>query len=159
MKPLERPDCLHLEAAKGWCELHAYLQANEELENISPELRAHPSVLEVRWQIYANLDKWDGALEISTALWKMQPQKAEGWIYRASSLAELGRQQDAYDLLKEAVTRFPKDEIIHYDLACIACALKRLPEAREWLEIAIELGGNEMKVRALDDEDLGPLWR
>ena len=73
MKPLEPPDSIHLEAAQGWCELHAFLEADAELDNITASLRAHPKVLEVRWQVYANLDKWVGALEIATAIVKQEP--------------------------------------------------------------------------------------
>ncbi len=50
MKPLEPPDSLHLRAAQGWCELHAFSEADAELDNIAASLRAHPLVLEVRWQ-------------------------------------------------------------------------------------------------------------
>jgi hypothetical protein len=32
-----------------------------ELDNITPELRVHPAVLEVRWQIYAKAKRWDPA--------------------------------------------------------------------------------------------------
>jgi hypothetical protein len=53
MKALQPPDSLHLQAGHGWCELHSFREANGELEKIAPKLRAHPSVLEVRWQIYA----------------------------------------------------------------------------------------------------------
>lgn len=159
VKPLERPDSLYLEAAKGWCELHSFLDANEELEKISPVLRAHPSVLEVRWQVYANLEKWDGALEIATALTKMRPDWPNGWIYRASSLTELNRQQEAHETLSEAATRFPSDEIILYDLACVCCALKRFDKAREWLGKAVGAGGSAIKLRALDDPDLEPIWK
>ena len=63
---------------------------------ISANLRAHPSVLEVRWQVYANLEKWDGALDLATAIVKMVPQKPEGYIYTASTLQELGRQEEAH---------------------------------------------------------------
>ena len=35
MKPLEPPDSLHLQAAQGWCELHAFLEANDEREKIT----------------------------------------------------------------------------------------------------------------------------
>ena len=48
MKPLEPPDSLHLQAAQGWCELHAFAEADAELDNITASLRAHPKVLEVR---------------------------------------------------------------------------------------------------------------
>jgi hypothetical protein len=50
MKPLEPPDSLHVQAAQGWCELHAFAEADTELDKIDASLRAHPKVLEVRWQ-------------------------------------------------------------------------------------------------------------
>jgi predicted Zn-dependent protease len=86
MKPLEPPDSLHLQSAQGWCELHAFAEADAELDNITASLRAHPSVLEVRWQVYANLEKWAGALDIASAIVKLVPDWPSGWIYRASSL-------------------------------------------------------------------------
>jgi tetratricopeptide (TPR) repeat protein len=157
MNKLEPPDSLHLEAAKGWCELHDFLEADAELNDINPSLQTHPSVSEVRWQICANLEKWAGALEMASAIVKMEPDWPNGWIYRASSLAELNRRQEAYDTLKEAIARFPTDEIILYDLACVGCTLKRFDEAREWLAKAIDAGGNEVKLKAMDDPDLEPI--
>ena len=130
MKPLEPPDSFHLQAAQGWCELHSFLEANEELEKIAPGLRAHPSVLEVRWQICANLEKWGAALDIASAIVKMAPDWASGWIYRASSLTELNRHEEAYETLSTAAARFPSAEIILYDLACACCSLKQFDEAR-----------------------------
>ena len=157
MKPLEPPDSLHLQAAQGWCELHTFAEAEAELDNITASLRTHPKVLEVRWQIYANLEKWAGALDIANVIVKMEPDWPSGWIYRASSLTELNRHQEAYETLSAAAALFVGDEIISYDLACVCCALKRPDEARTWLGKAIKAGGNEIKLRALDDADLEPL--
>ena len=53
--------------------------------------------------------------------------------------------------------RSPSDEIIPYDLACVCCALKRFDEAREWLAKGIEVGGNGIKLKALDDPDIEPI--
>jgi len=49
---LEPPDSLHLQAAQGGLDLGNHVEANEELERITPQLRAHPDVLQVRWRIY-----------------------------------------------------------------------------------------------------------
>ena len=159
MKPLEPPDSLHLQAAQGWCELHAFAEADAELDKIAASLRAHPKVLEVRWQIYANLEKWAGALDIASAIMKLVPDWPSGWIYRGSSLSELNRQQEAYETLSAAAALFQGDEIIPYDLACVCCALKRPDEARTWLGKAIKAGGSAVKLRAQDDPDLEPLWK
>jgi tetratricopeptide (TPR) repeat protein len=159
MKPLEPPDSIQLRVALGWCELHAFTEADAELDNINASLRAHPKVLEVRCQIYANLEKWAGALDIASAIVKLVPDWPNGWVYRASSLTELNRHQQAYETLAEGVARFPADKIILYDLACVCCALKRIDEARTWLGKAIDVGGKDVKLRALDDPDLEPLWK
>ena len=99
------------------------------------------------------------ALDTASAIVKMVPDWPSGWIYRASSLTELNRQEEAYETLSTAAARFPSAEIILYDLACACCSLKRFDEAREWLRKAIEEGGNEIKLRALDAPDLAPLWK
>jgi tetratricopeptide (TPR) repeat protein len=159
MKELELHDQRHLQSAQGWCDLHAFTEADAELDKITASLRAHPKVLEVRWQIYANLEKWAGALDIASAIVKKVPDWSSGWIYRASSLTEMNRQQEAYETLSAAAALFPGDEIIPYDFACGCCALKRPDEAKTWLGKAIEAGGNEIKLKALDDPDLKPLWK
>lgn len=158
MLNLPLDDQRHLEAAKGWCELHAFADADAELDNITVSLRAHPKVLEVRWQVYANLEKWTGALEIADAIVKAVPDWPSGWIYQASALTELNRHQEAHATLSDAATRFPSDDIIAYDLACVCCALKRFDEARGWLGRAIDAGGDRIKLKALDDPDLEPIW-
>jgi len=74
MKPLEPPDSRYLQAAQGWCELHAFGEADAELDNNTASRRAHPKVLEVRWQIYANLERWDGPLDIASGIRKRAAQ-------------------------------------------------------------------------------------
>ena len=68
LKPLELQDQRHLQAAEHWLELGNHLEANEELEHITAEHHAHPAVLEVRYQIYDKVEKWDAALDIASGL-------------------------------------------------------------------------------------------
>jgi hypothetical protein len=96
------------------------------LEIITLQLCVHPLVLEVRWQGYANLEKWDGAVETASATVAMRPDWADGWIYKASSPTELNRHQEAYENLSEAAGRFPGDEINPHDPACVCCSLQRV---------------------------------
>lgn len=53
---------------------------------------------------------------------------------------------------------FPRTRSSPYDLACVCCALGRLEEAQEWLRRVMDVGGKEIKLRAMDDFDLEPLW-
>ena len=65
---LKSEDRTHLHAAEGWLELGNLLEANEELDKITPALRAHPDVLAVRYNVFARGNKWDGCLAIAEAL-------------------------------------------------------------------------------------------
>jgi len=159
MKQFEPPDIHHLTAAEGWIELGSPVEANAELENIAPELRAHPAVLDLRWHIYAHLKKWDECMFLADRVVVADPTLVSGWIHRSFALHELKRTQEAFDLLFPAVELFPKAELIRYNLACYCAQLGKIKEAREWLEKAFALGdAKEMKLRALDDPDLEPLW-
>jgi hypothetical protein len=63
-------------------------------------------------------------------------------------------------VLLPVVDKFPKEYIIRYNLACYACQLGNMKEARDWLKKAIDLAGtNQVKLMALDDPDLEQLWR
>lgn len=158
MVPLYPPDRIHVEAAKGWCELHAYSEAEAELDKVSPESRNHPKFLEARWQVCANLDRWETALDIANTLIGLAPEVPEGWIYKGSALVELKRLPEAHETLSQAAAKFSSDEIVPYDLACVCCAMRRFDESKSWLGKAIDAGGNRIRLRALDDPDLEPLW-
>jgi hypothetical protein len=55
-------------ATEGWLELGKWREANEELERITPEMRAHPLVLRLRWEIYAKAGKWEMAAEVAQGM-------------------------------------------------------------------------------------------
>ena len=49
---------------------------------------------------------------------------------------------------------------MRYDLACYECQLGRLEQAKKWLEETFRLADpKKMKLAALGDPDLEPLWR
>ena len=60
----------------------------------APGLRVHPTVLEIRWQIYAEAKKWPACLDIATAITKLQPSSPAGWIHLCYTLHELHRRED-----------------------------------------------------------------
>lgn len=149
----------HLRAAEGWLELGNHLEADAELDCIAPALRVHPSVLELRWQIYAASRKWHACVDIARAITKLKPNRAVGWIHHAYALHELKRTQEAFDVLLSVADKFPKESTIPYNLACYTCQLGRLDEAGAWLARAYEVGdAKAIKLQALDDPDLAPLW-
>ncbi len=161
MKPLSPQDNRHLEAAQAWLVLGNFEEANAELNNITPLFRVHPDVLGVRWVVYAEAEKWDGAFEIARFCVEQLPDHTFGWVHQAYALRHMKDAgcKAAWAALLPAADRFPTDPTIAFDLACYACQLGKLTEARDWLSKAIELGDEkEIKARALDDPDLEPLW-
>lgn len=67
--------------AKGWLELRAPLEANEELEEIQPVNRTHPEVLKLRFAVFSAAGKWDMALEIAGCLHRELPEDSFGGIH------------------------------------------------------------------------------
>ena len=104
-------DKRYLEAAEGWLEVGDWEEANAELENITPQLRGHPEVLGVRFQVYAKAEKWEYAVEIARAISELIPQNPFGHFHLAYSLHELKRTKEAYDVLIAVVDKFPKEHL------------------------------------------------
>jgi tetratricopeptide (TPR) repeat protein len=161
IKPLEPPDIHFARAAHGWLGLGNHIEANEELENITPELRVHPDVLEIRWQIYAKESKWEACRDIARALTQIAPSRPSGWIHFAYSTRRAlnGDLKAAREILFPAAEKFPQVYLICYNLACYDCQLGNLEEALRWIEKAIDLAGKkDIRLMALNDPDLEPLW-
>jgi tetratricopeptide (TPR) repeat protein len=158
IKRLEPPDSHHLLAAQGWLELGSPIEANEELEQIAPQLRAHPDVLEIRWQIYAKEKKWEACVDVAAAIVQLDPKRPEAWIHRSFALHELKRTKEAFDLLLPAADQFPRIWTIPYNLSCYCAQLGRLDECQEWFKKAMAIDEHTVKRAAIDDPDLKPLW-
>ena len=158
MKPIEAPDSHHLSAAQGWLELGNSMEAKMELEQIAPELRTHPDVLEVRWHLSANNKEWAVCLDLAQDLLKLDPNRPEPWIHRSFALHELKRTQEAFDQLLAGVEKFPNVWTISYNLACYCAQLGRLKECRAWLNKAMAIDEETVKQAAANDPDLKPLW-
>ena len=94
MKPLEHPDTLHLNAARGWLGLGDAVSASAELENITPQFREHPAVLHARCEICRRTKEWDALIAVAEALIKIVPKDRQGWVHRSFALHELKRNAD-----------------------------------------------------------------
>ena len=161
MKPLEPPETHYLSAAVGWLGLGNAAEARAELAHIGPALQNHPDVLEVRWLICAEENRWDEGLQIARSLLHTAPDRSSGWLHQAYAArrARDGSLKAAWDALLPAFDRFPKEPTIPYNLSCYACQMQRLEDARLWLQRAFAIGDKEhIKQMALADPDLQPLW-
>jgi tetratricopeptide (TPR) repeat protein len=161
MPPLEFPESHYLLHAVGWLELGNLTEANAELDHLKEELQSHPDVLEVRWAICAEGRDWTEGLEAARVLIQVAPERASGWLHQAYALRRVagGGLEQAWRALLPASEKFPDVEIIAYNLSCYACQMSQMETARDWFKRAIVLGDKEqVRKRALQDDDLAPLW-
>jgi Flp pilus assembly protein TadD len=161
MPKLEPPDTFALSAALGWIELGNPAEALVELGHVTPANQSHPGVLEVRWAALAELKQWEPALVAASELVRVAPDNPSGWLHRAYALRRVpnGGLPQAREALLPAADLFEQEPIIPYNLACYACQLQQLEEARQWLKRAIKAGKlSDIKRMALADDDLKPLW-
>ena len=162
MKELEPPDLHRLNAAVGWLGLGSRNDAKAELDAISVANQRHPDVLDARWAIHVQEKQWDAALDVARELLQRAPDRAEGWLHHAYALrrATDGGLAKAWEALKPAAEKFPEEPIVPFNLSCYACQMGQLDEARIWLKRAIKVGGKDkIKLMALCDGDLEPLWK
>jgi tetratricopeptide (TPR) repeat protein len=164
MDKLEPPQVHYVFAAIGWLELGSLAEAKAELEHLTPEFQNYPEVLEVRWLVCAEEQKWEEGLQIARALLEGAPQSPAGWLHQAYALRRVpaGSVKQAWTSLLPAFDKFPKEPIISYNLSCYACQMNQLDAARVWFKRAIVIGGKKRKEKikqmALEDSDLRPLW-
>jgi len=145
-------------AAEGWIELGNYFEAHKELEHISTQMRRHPDVLEVRWDILERAKNWKACLEVALCLVELAPERCAGWIHRSYSLHVLKRTQEAFDNLLPVAERFPDNWVIPYNLACYSAQLGRMDEARRHFNHAILIDFKAARRASVGDADLRPLW-
>lgn len=161
MKSLEPPELFSLHAVEGWTELGNLAEAMKSLESIPKPLRNHPDVLEAVWKLHSKAPNWPACIDAATKLQQIAPDRVSGWIFQAYALRRVdgGGLDMAWKTLLPASLKFPAEPMVGFNLACYACQMGNLDDARRWLQRASKLGGQAVMLRlALQDEDLKPLW-
>lgn len=154
---LEPIDQRHLTAAQGYVELGMFLDANEELEKIDPFCRSLPEVLEVRIQVYQSLEKWELMQVVARKLAQYDEPNVQAWTAWAYATRRAEGIEEGMTILKDALGRHPDDASIHYSLACCQCQLGDPEAARIHLKLCFEINPG-LRLHALDDDDLMPIW-
>ena len=179
MASLEPPDSHVLSAALGWLGLGNLEEAEIEIKRLTRPATRHPDVLEFVWVLLSRREDWIAAAATAKSLKKIAPDRPQGWIHYSYALrrAEGGGLEASWKALLPAYEKFPEEPVIPYNLACYACQMNRLEDAREWLGKALKIEetqairtenlrpelfknqANSIKNMALRDEDLKPLWK
>ena len=147
----------HVLASSGYLELGMIDDAAMVLEEIEPEDKNRNEVLGARVNLYMVARKWDMAAAVANHLVEVDPGTAGWWISLAYALRRTESVEKAEAILLRAQTIHPKVAMIAFNLACYASVTGRMEEAKERLQLAIDLE-KDIRILALDDEDLRPLW-
>lgn len=159
MNALTHAERFQVDAAEGWLMLGNPIEAHHELDGITGEAASHPAVLAMRWQVYAAANRWEAACVVSRTLCEFAPRSSQAWICHANTLRNYQGVFEAWTTLLGVVKDFPEDAVIRYNLACYAAQLNLLEESCAWLVQAFEREQSiELKVAAVCDPDLQPLW-
>jgi predicted Zn-dependent protease len=143
-------------AAQGYSELSMFDDAIAELDSLPAPTTKHTTVIELRTVILMQAKRWKTALAAARTLCRAEPEKTSGFIHAAFCLHELGRTDEARDLLIAGPEALHVEPTFHYNLACYECALGNLALARLHLDKSFQLD-KKFRDFARSDPDLAAL--
>ena len=142
-----------LTAASGYLDLGMFQDAWDELESLPPEMCADDAVFEIRIAILTRLGKWESARILAESLAKRSPEEPGWWLSWSDAIRREQSVDAAQAVLRQAADLHPGVAMIAYNLACYACVLGDLSEAKQLLKVAFGLDEGFRKI-ALEDPDL-----
>lgn len=143
-------------AAQGYFELEMNKESLAELDKLPFAEQILPEVLEMRVLILMKDHHWEQALDVSEKLCAVAPNEPSGFIHAAFCLHELGKTQQAKELLLEGPASLATDPTYHYNLACYECALGNIETARAYLKSSVSMD-KDLREFAKYDPDLKAL--
>ena len=155
--PLEETNQRRLRAAQGFLELGLPLDANAELEEIDVEVRHLPEVLAVRLDVYRVLGRWEHMQAVAKRLSIHDPDEPRWILSAADATRHVESVEAAMVILCNAADRQPSVAMFHYKLACLVAGKGDMSAAKLHIGRAFELN-KELRLQALDDEDLRAMW-
>jgi hypothetical protein len=157
ISPFDEDDWEHLHAAHGYVELGMWLDANEELEKLRPDVRHDSLVLAILMVIYKATEKWELMQTVAKKLTEYDPESPRFPLAWAFATRRVDSLDAARRILVEAWKVHEKEPLFPFTIACYMCQLGQVESAKEMLEVAFKMDRG-MRRMALEDEDLKPLW-
>jgi len=146
-----------LDAVHGFITLGMFQDALDEIENLPPEFRSDDVVLALRIEIFQGLEKWESCRVLAESLAMRSPENSGWWLSWSFALRREQSVEAAQAVLREAAEIHPTVAMIAYNLACYACVLGEIAEAKELLKRAVVMD-ESFKKMALDDPDLDAIF-
>lgn len=110
-------------AAHGYLELGMVEEALAELANLPALQSRDPDILELRLHILMQASRWTEALATAEELIRIDAGAVPAYIHGAFALHELGRTEEARNLLLKGPPELRKDPTFHYNIGCYEAVL------------------------------------
>ncbi len=151
------PTATHLAYAAGYLQLGMIPEARAELESLGSEDRASPAASALRLELAMLEEDWAEVIARAPELVACDNTEERPWIAWAYALRELKRIEEARDTLLTGARLIDKPSLlVAYNLACYACLLGDLPEARRLLD-GVFAEDDSWRETASEDDDLAAL--
>lgn len=148
----------HLAYAVGYLDLGLVADARAELAELSEDLQATPAAMAVRIEVAMADSAWEEVLPLAEALVGHDAKQERPWVAWAYSLRELDRIAEAQEILLTGSRLIDEPSVlVDYNLACYACLLGELDDARDLLTEVFARDKSWREV-AKDDPDLAVLY-
>lgn len=142
----------YINAAQGYLELGMTDEALAELARVPESERAHPDVAQLRVYILMRARRWDEALEACAKLRDEHPDLVLGYIHGAFCLHELGRTEEAMQLLKAGPVSLLREPVYFYNLGCYHAVLGQPEEAQNYLQMSFSMDEKFREIARYDPD-------
>lgn len=148
----------HLAYALGFLQLGLHADAHAELAALPPEIAATAPALRVRLELAMAEEEWDRVIALAPDLVALDSAEERPWVAWAYALRELKRINEAQEILLAGVRMIGEPSpLVEYNLACYACLLGELEEAKQLLA-HVYARDKSWRAVAREDPDLAALY-
>lgn len=140
-------------AAQGYVELNLYEEARKEIAPLPRAAFDRVDVIELELLCFMGEHRWEEALALTYKLCAQEPEEPGGFIHAAYCLHELGRTNEALDLLARGPMALRTKPVYYYNLGCYLAKLGQTDQALRLLEQSFEMDGS-LRSHARKDPDL-----
>ncbi len=146
--------------AQFWFQLGNYTAAMGEVELLSPEQKQTLPAMKLRCRIYRLVADWERVADCASAATDLYSYEPFFWVCWAWAEHKLGRTESGLQVIAIAAEEFPNEEAVAYCYCCLFAAVKRVVEAREWLNRAMESSPSpeNLRLRALAQPEFEHVW-
>lgn len=126
--------------------------ALRELESLPAEHQGDEEVLQMRLFVYMKSRRWEEALAVCMDLRDFSPESTSGYIHSAFCLHEMGRTQEAKQMLLDGPACLLKDATYHYNLGCYDAILGNHEAAIAHLQTSFQMDKKFREIAKYDPD-------